>query len=441
MKTLLPAFVAILIAAFFFYRLRKLASSGIVAEIGALYVLFLLAYTISPAFTFAVVDLDRASGWVWSSLTALFPSDDSLALHLWRHVLFMFGVCLAYLCVRAKPDDKVSPPRVVAWDGGRVILPLAVFVVLSNVILVALSAPVLEYSDHYTRYDNLPSVVRALVSVLARLENGLYIIALSLCMMNFRTYRVMAVLLVAGAFLYKIWYSLGSRIESLFILLLAVCLFQVYVRRISVGKMFLGLLVIGGLYSLLEVFRSVNFSIEAAEDALLGGSLQPASEFGAVFYTSFHLYAERAAGTLPPVPWQMFFNDIITLFTPNSFVKYNPQHWYAETYFPTFDVPPQTNGPIADSALWGGEVDLFIRALINGALFACIANLFFSRKHDWRMAAIYGFCYSTCVMTLKYSIFYHVNPIVKTLIPCIVLVWGGRTLLSQRQAASPKAPA
>lgn len=441
MKTLLPALVAILIAAFFLYRLRRLAPSGIVAEIGALYVLFLVAYTISPAFTFALLDLDLASGWVWSSLTALFPSDDSLALHLWRHVLFMFGVCFAYLCVRAKPDDKVQHPRPAAWDGGRVISPLAVFVVLSNVILIALSAPVLEYIDHYTRYDHLPGVVRALVSLLARLENGLYVLALTLCMMNFHKYRAMAVLLVAGAFFYKIWYSMGSRIESLFVLLLATCLFQVYVRRISAGKMAIGLLVIGVLYSILEVLRSVNFSIQAAEDALVGASLQPASEFGAVFYTSFHLYAERAAGALPYVPWQMFFNDVITLFTPNSFVKYSPQYWYAENYFPDFDVPPQTNGPIADSALWGGEIDLFIRALINGALFAWIANLFFSRRHDWRMAALYGFCYSTCVMTLKYSILYHVNPIVKTLIPCIILVWGLKTLLRPRRSADLKVAA
>lgn len=435
---LLPAFVAIFIAAFFFQQLRRLAPSGVVAEIGALYVLFLVAYTISPAFTFAWADLDLASGWVWRSLISLNPSDDALALHLWRHVLFIFGVCFAYLCVRAKPDEKVQHPRPAAWDGGRVILPLVVFVLLANVILFALSAPVWEYSDHYTRYDHLPGVVRALVSLLARLENGLYILALTLCMMNFRKYRTIAVLLVAGAFIYKVWYSMGSRIESLFVLLLAVCFFQVYVRRISVGKMSIGLLVIGGLYSILEVLRSVNFDIQAADDALVVVGLRPASEFGAVFYTSFHLYAERALGTLPHVPWQMFFNDVITLFMPNSFVKYNPQYWYAENYFPYFDVPPQTNGPIADSALWGGEIDLFIRALLNGALFAWIANLFFSRKHDWRIAAIYGFCYSTCVMTLKYSIFYHVNPIVKTLIPCIILVWGLKTLLRRRRTAGPK---
>lgn len=441
MKTLLPAFVAIIIAAIFFQRLRRLAPSGVVAEIGALYVLFLVAYTVLPAFTFAFGDLYLSTGWVWRSLAALSPSDDSLALHLWRHVLFMFGVCFAYLCVRTKPDEKVQHSRPAAWDGERVILPLVVFVVLSNVALFALSAPIWEYSDFYTRYDHLPIVVRAVVSLLSRLENGLYILALTLCMMNYRRYRPIAVFLVAGAFLYKMWYSMGSRIESLFVLLLAVCLYQVYVRRISVGKMSMGLLAITGLYSILEVFRSVNFDIRAADDALAGVGLQPASEFGSVFYTSFHLYAERAAGTLPHVPWQMFFNDVITLFMPNSFVKYNPQYWYAENYFPSFVIPPQTNGPIADSALWGGEIDLFIRALLNGALFAWIANLFFSRKHNWRMAAIYGFCYSTSVMTLKYSIFYHLNPVVKTLIPCMILVWGLNTLLRRPRNAGPMVPA
>jgi hypothetical protein len=264
----------------------------------------------------------------------------------------------------------------------------------------------------------------------------MFLFVLVVAFMNFRRYRLIAIGLVFGAFVFKIWNSLGSRIESLFILLLAVCLYQTYVQRISVGKSALGLLLAGALYSMLEVLRAANFDLQAAGALIAAAGIQPASEFGAVFFTSFHLYAERAAGSLPPVEWPMFFNDFISLVMPNSFVQYSPQYWYAENFFPSYDVPPQTNGPIADSALWFGEVDLLLRALLNGMLFAWVANVFFSRKSDWRVAMIYAFCYSTCIMTAKYSVFYHLNPLVKTVLPIIFLIMIAKGFFLRRRRES-----
>jgi len=422
LQTLLPALAAIFIAIAFLQVLHLRATDGLIAEIGALYVMFLLAYTVFPAFTFVVLELDFASGWAWYNLTRLLPDDADLAVHLWRHVLFIAGVCCGYLLVRRKTKSAGELPGFKPWDGGGLLVPMVIVVLLFNAGLVLLSAPVEEYADHYVRYDHLPSSVRALVSVIGRLESGMFLFVLVVAFINFRRYRLIAIGLVFGAFVFKIWNSLGSRIESLFILLLAVCLYQTYVQRISVGKSALGLLLAGALYSMLEVLRAANFDLQAAGALIAAAGIQPASEFGAVFFTSFHLYAERAAGSLPPVEWPMFFNDFISLVMPNSFVQYSPQYWYAENFFPSYDVPPQTNGPIADSALWFGEVDLLLRALLNGMLFAWVANVFFSRKSDWRAAMIYAFCYSTCIMTAKYSVFYHLNPLVKTVLPIIFLI-------------------
>ena len=50
--------------------------------------------------------------------------------------------------------------------------------------------------------------------------------------------------------------------------------------------------------------------------------------------------------------------------------------WYAKNYFPNSTVAPFTLGPIADSAIWGGEIDLFFRGLINGILFALLIKWF-----------------------------------------------------------------
>jgi hypothetical protein len=433
---MLPVLAALLIAGGFCIAIRNSATGGLLGELGAVYVAFILAYTISPAFTFLVLKLDLASGWVWNTLAQLIPDESEFAAHLWRHVLFIFGFCSGYLCIRRAPSRVEYPSPVPAWDGGGLILPMVAVLVVCNVLLLLLSAPVVEYIDHYTRYDKLPSLLRALVSVTVRVESGLFLVILTIAFMNFRRYGVMALVLTGGALLFKILNSMGSRIESLFVLLAAVCLYQNYVRRISVGRVVLGALAAGTAYTALEILREVRFNLNDAFDLLLASGVQPASEFGAVFLTGFHLYSERANGSLPPVEWPMFFSDFVSLVMPNSFVRYNPQYWYAEQYFPSALVPPQTNGPIADSAIWGGEADLLIRAVLNGLMFAWLTNLFSDKKHDWRVACIYVFCYSTCIMTLKYSIFYHLNPVIKTILPGILGVMILKALVRGRRRVS-----
>lgn len=437
----LPVLAAALIAGGFFWALRERAEDGLLGDLGAIYTAFLLAYTIVPAFTFLILELDLASGWAWSTLTQLLPDDSELGVHLWRHVLYIFGFCASYLYLRKPVGHLVPPSGGPPWDGSGLILPFVAVLVICNLLLGLLSAPVEEYIDHYTRYDHLSSSLRALVSLILRVESGLFLVVLTIVFMNFRRYGALGLLLTVGALLFKVLNSMGSRIESLFVLLAAVCLYQHYVHRISVGKAVAGALAAGALFTALEVLREVGFDLGSAVDLLVAQGVQPAAEFGAVFLTSFHLYTERASGTLPPTEWPMFFSDFVSLVMPNSFVRYSPQYWYADYYFPMAVVPPQTNGPIADSAVWGGEADLLIRSVLNGLLFAWLTNYFHGRKRDWRVACVYVFCFSTSIMTIKYSIFYHLNPIVKTVLPAIIGVSILRRLVPRRRgaAASPLA--
>ncbi|MCE9602046.1 MAG: hypothetical protein K8S21_07515 [Gemmatimonadetes bacterium] len=441
MAIMLPVLATLLIAGTFLLALRDRAQCGLIGELGAVYVFFILAYTLSPAFTFLVLNLDLASGWVWSTLAQLLPDESEIGAHLWRHALFVCGFCVSYLYARRPASESVPSPKVLPWDGGGLLVPFVVVVIGCNVLLWLLSAPVTEYADHYSRYDHLAGPARALVSVTVRLESGLFLIAVTLAFMNYRRFGAMGILLVVGALVFKILNSMGSRIEGLFVLLIAVCLYQTYVRRINMRKAVAGALLAGVLFSSLEVLREVRFNFRDAAGLLRDSGVQPASEFGAVFLTGFHLYSERAQGTLPPAEWPMFFSDFVSLVMPNSYVRFNPQYWYADQYFPNAPVPPQTNGPIADSAVWGGEADLLVRALLNGLLFAWLTNFFFARKQDWRVACVYVFCYSTCIMTLKYSIFYHLNPLVKTVLPAIFGVMILKALMLGRRRPAADDPA
>ena len=103
--------------------------------------------------------------------------------------------------------------------------------------------------------------------------------------------------------------------------------------------------------------------LEDAQAVIRDKKIQ-ASEFEAVYCTGFHLYTERAQGTLPPRDWKMFFYEFRALIPFIDHTTYHPQYWYARNDFPEAVVPPTTTGVIADSAIWGGE-SRFISAQSN----------------------------------------------------------------------------
>jgi hypothetical protein len=169
------------------------------------------------------------------------------------------------------------------------------------------------------------------------------------------------------------------------------------------------------------MFRSAGFNLESAQSAVEYDGLKHASEFGAVYFTSFHLYAERALGSLPPRDWQMLFYDFIALLPFVEQTKYHPQYWYARNYTPQAEVPPVTMGILANSAIWGGEIDLLLRSFLNGAIFALLMRWFLKRSDRWWALTVYVYCYATCVMTLKYSVLFQLTPLAKIMLPTILL--------------------
>ena len=146
-------------------------------------------------------------------------------------------------------------------------------------------------------------------------------------------------------------------------------------------------------------------------------------EFGAVFYTGFILYIDRLSGALPFVPWQMFFYDLWVLVPFIDITEWTPMNWFHLYYHPNAPVPPFTLGPIANSALWGGSFDLFMRGILSGVIFSLITRAFIIYRDNWIMISIYIFSFSTTILIMKYSIFYHSQLIYKTLLPVIFICW------------------
>lgn len=421
LQILLPSFVAALIFISFSLCLRVQVQDNIFGEIGFIYLGFAVAYTVFPAYGFLTLD-SLSSGTGFQNLALLAPSQSELGLHLWRQVLFIAALGCGYLFFRGRHAAKFKSFKNFGIAEKPITNFLFVAILFSLVVLWGLSAPVNTYIDNYTRYDNLSWIARRLVTICTVLKMGGTFVLLTIMFNNYRRYRLYIWPLVLLLAAYEIEFSLGSRIDAFIILMAAAALYHYCVKPITLKRGFLVMLAFGLVFSVIEVARSGGLDLSDLKETLSQERGMPAGELGAVFVPGFHLYSERSRGALPPVEWQMFFNDFISMVPLVDQTRWSPMYWYAKNYFPDAVVPPLTVGPIAESALWGGEIDLFVRGLINGALFAFLMRWFARDGWKWQVMTIYVFCYSTCIMCLKYSIFYHLTPLFKIILPVLLIV-------------------
>ncbi|MGB2677013.1 MAG: hypothetical protein WAN12_08020 [Candidatus Acidiferrum sp.] len=360
--------------------------------------------------------------WVITEAAALRPDQGELGLHLWRHVLFIAAVGFGYLFFRGRHAPKFNSLENLGNAEKPIVRILFVLILFSVIALWSLSAPVYTYIDNYTRYDNLSWIGRRVVTISIVLKTGGTFVLLTAMFENYKRYRLYIWSFVLLRAVYEVQNSLGARIDAFVILIAAAALYHYCVKRITLKKGILVMLALGVVFSVIEMVRSAELDFSALKETTSQEQGMPAAELGAVYFTGFHLYSERSQGTLPPIEWQVFFNDFISMVPLVDQTKWHPMYWYARNYFPDAVVPPQTLGPIAESALWGGEIDLLIRGFINGTLFAFLMRWFARDCGKWQVMTIYVFCYSTCIMCLKYSIFYHFAPLVKMILPLLLIV-------------------
>jgi intracellular septation protein A len=432
MRFIVPALVSIAIFLAFGIILYHKVGDDFFGEIGFVYMGFTMLYTIFPALVLAVLGLAEDN-----PISLMLPEPSRLVAEIWRQVLFQAAVAAGYLVLRGSLGRgmKIEQPRD-PRDGRTVFIVAAViFACLASLILM--SGPVDNYWEHYTRFDHLSWLPRKFTSVALRLSLGLYCALLVFLFREYRKYRFIIPFIVGAICSYEIIYSYGARIQALIVLLQVVCLYHYLVKRITLKVAFMSALVVATFFSAIEVVRQVQGDISAARSVVSEEGLQPAGEFLAVFYPAYHLYEERAQGSLPPTEWPMFFNDAISLVTWGDYSRYNPMAWYTRNYYPDAEVAPFTLGPIAESAIWGGEWDLLFRGLVNGLFFAGIMRWFVRRRNKWWALVIYAYCFATAILIIKYSIFLHLTLIEKTILPTLLVVSVIRNLPYGRRSRTP----
>jgi hypothetical protein len=414
---LVICFAYILFSILLSYRVK----TGIVGELGFIFLGFAVAYSVLPALNFIVLDFEFPSNFDGLNFSILNPRPPDIADHLWRHCLFIVTVMVGYLVGRGydrKFFVSCGLPAAEIW----IVITIFILILGCVAIISMLSAPVENYWSHYTRFDSLSWGARHLVYVCLIFKTGGYYVALSLMFSDYFKFKYAILIFVLSTVAYEMVYSFGARIEALSILLAVLCLYHFNVRNIRIkdGAIYLGGLLV--LFTVVEFYRGADFDFDYALKNLSEKGLKIASEFGSVYYTSFHIYSERLQGAIPVPDWRMLINDFLTIVPFYEHTEFNSQYWYARIFFPDAIVPPQTMGPIADSAIWGGVVDLAARGLFTGLGCGWLARWALkSRGHLFANVA-YVFLFATSVMVLKYSLVYQVSQMLRALIPVVLLV-------------------
>jgi len=414
MQLIYPSLTLIIIFLIFIWRLYKRNKNNLFGEIGVIYLGFFLSYTVIPAIGFYISTFSDND-----VLGNLLPSNEQLSIHLWRHVLFGFAIAIGYLINRG--DIQFSTQKIKVFNINIAII-LLMGLTFSSIIYITLnSGTVNDYYDNFTRFDHLTWFGKKMASLILRMKYGLYAVLITFLFIRNKNI-VLVFIFVLLICSYEIYYSLGARIISLMIILQSVALYNFLIKKISFRKGLLALILLGLFFSVLEKFRESEFSFSDTKSTISSDGVKAASEFGSVYFPGYHLYLERSNNRIPPTEWPMFFNDVISIFTFGDFDRWNPMGWYTRNYYPEKTVAPFTLGPIAESAIWGGEIDLFFRGLLNGFFFAFLVKWYIRNKDKWWVLIIYTYCYATCIMTMKYSVFYQLTPIVRNILPIIFLI-------------------
>ena len=399
---------------------NRVSNKNPLSDVGFIYFCLLFSYIIFPGIGIIFI----AIGDNFFAIPLGNPTLEEICQHQWRQIMFYASSIVGYLIFRKGISLKNKIVKEYKLKNPDVVLIILVTLVIIFIGLLALlSSSVETYYEAYTRYDHLNYVARRMLSIVINLKFGFYAIVLVIFFHNYSRHRLGLYLFSLFICVFEILYSYGSRIEAFKILLMLSCLYSVYISKINLKKIILILFALMSIFSAIEIYRSALLNESDILTYVYEFGVKPAQEFGALFFTGFKLYELRINNAMPSTNPLMFIYDFLSVIPFVNFDEINPIVWYAKNFYPDATVPPFTLGPIAVSAIYGGEIDLVIRGFILASMIALISNWFDRNRGSWVAATIYVYFYSTVVMLLKYDIFWFASTLFKLLFPSILVVY------------------
>ncbi|HYO79194.1 MAG TPA: hypothetical protein VE010_22205 [Thermoanaerobaculia bacterium] len=331
-----------------------------------------------------------AGGLRWHTLTdyrlTLYnPGPREVGTFGWRYALYLAFLVATYLIVRGRRavlTTKLNPP-----GSARVITIVGLFAFTTIFLLVisfrygiSLSPSYADiYSGNAKTAIALPRAVLQFAGnamAIRLLLEQLFILVLML------HWRFLASRFVLVAFL--AWVALdnagGARTELVLLMMSAVLLYHRLVTPLKLRVLIpAGALILGGFIAL-GVLRDLGGRglVEESDTPLLASS----NEFQVIFSNAVDLYYRHHAGILPPVPWQLYWADLLAL-VPSQllpFPKIDPSIWYIISLDAQDSNVGLMFGLLAQAVLGRDWLELALRGIGLG-LFLGLLQRWYVRNH------------------------------------------------------------
>lgn len=395
-----PAFVMIDAAAIFFLTLYRRDRRLPVFEIGALWVLVALLYSVFPLLNYYVGGLQ----WTIAADGRLFGYGSGpyeTGRFAWLYVIYMVPFIATYLAVRKRAT--VAGTYTAPVSRSRVVAVILTYIGCASVLALVARYYGISYDPSYvdvaaervTTVSALPYLLLQVVHWFLPIRWFLLQIMLFIAMRHWRSswkYRVAIVLFFVFELIRTVYVG-GARSELTLLLLTFVLLYHRLVRPLTIkfaagasvlaliGFNFLGLLREPGY---LEMMQAYNVP-----------SLAAINEFQGVWATSFDVYERKQQGTLGDVPWQLPFSDFYYM-VPSQllpFEKIDVQSWYLQVSGYEGGL---MFGVIAQAIIGLGWIQLIFEGILLGYIAAKLHRWYVKRSERFWPLIFYLFC---CIWT------------------------------------------
>jgi hypothetical protein len=403
----------------FIFIARQYGRNNAIAHPGVVLSFFYWMYTVIPATTLILGELQNP---LFNFATY---SDTEIISHLGRSFAFhfFFALTLVGLSGWISPSavkTRGEPVRV--WESKKNLLSdlMVAGTILAIVFLgmAILSAPVETYYDFHTRFDHLSPSLRTAASVLKRLAWGTTPIFLFLCAAYFRNRTAAFSCVIAILYLLSLWQSDGSRVDSILVLIQALCAW-VLIKVDSVKIRFVIYLV--PIFFLMILFQKYIEVIRLGQEfssASISGQVSGLfpGEFFALFFPSIDLY--RYAGLRDSFGLSLYMKDFLAIVPFYDAQNVDLMQWYWRNFVPTAPVPPYTMGVLSEPAIMGNYW-----LALQGVVIGVCANLLYRLRLSDRQinTAAYVYASSVSFLVLKYNMLSYVDLIINNFIPSAIV--------------------
>jgi hypothetical protein len=401
-----------------------------VFDLGVLTMLITAVYSAIPLLGFWLAGLR----WSTTSYLPLYlwqPDAAEVGRFSLRHVLYLYTFTLSYVWFRGRTPIQPGPTR--ELKSTALVAMAVIGVALIGYFWILEEVFDLSYDPTYTSTmaESMAESARRVPYVLLQASHNLFamLFLLKLCalvwlMSHWRSPAWRAVLLVwLGYEGLSTVFRMGARTWFVMLMMASVLLYHRLVRPLPfLRAALLVVLVLAGVITY-GVARDLGgrgglSNLQALSQA---GPERWATmnEFQAIYGIAYDLHARKQEGFVGRIPWQIYTSDL-TLLVPSQllpFPKADPCVGYPIVEGTGLGC---VLGVVAQAIVGLDWIELVLRGLVLGVLFAVI-HRWYLRRHDDYWATLFYLCLCLwCYYTFRASTFYFTYYIVYRFVPLLI---------------------